>query len=608
MQASIQRLSLVLLAGCVLLVASTSGQQQRVQQKTSVAQQKAKTATVQQKQAGGAAPATALEVVPQGVLGFAVLRNLGELDEKLNALAKGLQIPAPPALMTVRQLLGVGEGLNEKGAVVLAVLPPPEEGSPPLPVMFVPVTDYGKFIAALQPADAKAEQTEVTIAGRPHSVMRKGNYAVLSATHGGAPVRLKEIAAAKAGALSLPRGLTAWAADHDGFLVVMPETIKMALGPIRQGLQQAKGAFPADNDQLKGVAAMFDVYDKMLSTVEKEVTHFAVGLRIDQGNVFLNSHSVFLPNGSLAQAAKDAQAPAESALASLPAGPYMMAFDGVFPETWFQGMAKFSAEAMRMMTPPGGEKLSDEDVKKFVDVMQKSMSGIKSMAFRMGPMRPGKSIYESTAGVMKVANAKEFVNSYEKTVGEMQSLFKKANNPAVGSYEISKTEIGGQQVLQVTMDMSAMLGQVPDQNAQQMMKLMVGESGKVTAYFTPADATTVVMAYGKEALADTLAAAKKNGQTFAAQPEVAKTIKQLPAQSQWVLLFSPSGIVEFVSTVVQHIAPGGPGQLPPFPATPPVGFGARMSAEGCDTSLVLPNEVLAAIGGYAQALQQKLGQ
>jgi hypothetical protein len=437
--------------------------------------------------------------------------------------------------------------------------------------------------------------------------MRKGNYAVLTATHGGAPARLKEIVAAKAGALALPRGLTAWAANHDGFVVVMPETIKMAIGPIRQGLQQAKGAFPADNDQLKGVAAIFDVYDKMLSTVENEVTHFAVGLRIDQGNVFLNSHSVFLPNGSLAQAAKDAQAPAESALASLPAGPYMMAFDGVFPETWFAGMAKFSGEAMRMMTPPGGEKLSDEDLKKLVDTMQKSMKGIRSMAFRVGQLQPGKSLYESTAGVMKVDNAKEFISSYERMVGEMQSLFKKANNPAVGSYELSKTEIGGQQVLQVTMDMSAMLGQLPDQNSQQMMKLMFGESGKVTAFFAPVDATTVVTAYGKDAFTEAFAAAKKKGQPFAAQPEVAKTMKQLPAQSQWVMLFSPSGIVDFVSTVVQHVAPGGPGQLPPFPATPPVGFGARLTGDGCDTSLVVPNEVLAAIGGYAQNVRQQLG-
>jgi hypothetical protein len=595
----------------VFFAATISAQQRQPQQKTTaIAQQKkATTATSQQKQVQAAAPIAALEVVPEGVLGFAVIRNLGELDEKLNALVKGLQIPAPPALMTLRQMVGIGEGLNEKGAAVMAVMPP-EGGGRPLPVLFVPVTDYGKFIASLQPADGKAAQTVVTVAGHPHTVMQKGNYAVLTGTDEfvpGAANRLKQIVAAKAGAVSLPRRLTSWASDQDGFLVIMPETIKMAIGPIRAGLEQAKGAFPADNDQLKGIASVFDFYDKLLTTVQNEVTHFAVGLRIDQGSVFLNSQSVFLPTGSLAQAAKDAKQPATSALASIPAGPYMMAFDGVFPETWFQGMAKFSAEMMRMMAPPGGEKLSDEEVKKLVDAMQKSMSGIQSMAFRIGPLRPGKSIYESTAGAMKVADAKGFVTNYEKTVGELQSLFKKANNPAVGSYEISKTEIGGQQVLQVAMDMSAMLAQMPDQGSQQMLKLMMGESGKITAFFAPADATTVIMAYGKDAFTETLAASKKKGQTFAAQPDVAKTMKQLPAGSQWVVFLSPSGLVEFGSTIVQQVAPGGPGQLPPFPATPPVGFGARLTTEGCDTSLVIPNEVLAAIGGYAQNVRQKFG-
>jgi hypothetical protein len=137
---------------------------------------------------------------------------------------------------------------------------------------------------------------------------------------------------------------------------------------------------------------------------------------------------------------------------------------------------------------------------------------------------------------------------------------------------------------------------------------MVGETGKITAYLTPADANTVAIAYGKDALAEALAAAKKKGESFATQPDVAKTMKQLPTNSQWVVFLSPSGLVDFASTIVQQVSPGGPGQLPPFPATPPVGLGARLTSEGFDTSLVVPNEVLAAIGGYAQTVRQNFGQ
>ena len=62
--ASIKRLSLVALAGCIFFVASISGQQKQqprpLQRTTATAQKKTATGTVQQKQAQAAAPFTAL--------------------------------------------------------------------------------------------------------------------------------------------------------------------------------------------------------------------------------------------------------------------------------------------------------------------------------------------------------------------------------------------------------------------------------------------------------------------------------------------------------------------------------------------------------------------
>ena len=121
-----------------------------------------------------------INIVPEGALGIAVIRNLGELDEKLNALAKGLQIPAPPALMTLRQLIGIGEGLDEKGAVGARHHATGGGRRTPAADHVCTGDRLRKIHRTLQPADAKAAQTEVTIAGRPHSVMKKGNYAVLS--------------------------------------------------------------------------------------------------------------------------------------------------------------------------------------------------------------------------------------------------------------------------------------------------------------------------------------------------------------------------------------------------------------------------------------------
>jgi hypothetical protein len=541
------------------------------------------------------------------VLGFGVVRNLGELDAKLSKLAQDLQVPAPGALMMVRTLSGIQEGLDEKGSLVAAVLPGDEEQQSPFTLLFVPITDYKKFIAQLQPADKDAAgSTEVIIANQTFAVMKKGEYAVLAEPR--YADRLKEVVAAKAGSLGLPAGLTSWAGKHDAYLVVMPDTIKLAIGPIREGLKQAKAAFPADNPQLQSVATMFDVYDNILSTIETEITHFGLGLDIGENAVFVNSHSVFLPDGSLAQAAKDARQPDQRALAALQGGPYVMAFDGVLPESWVKGMSKFSAEAMRMMAPPGGEKLTDEQIKKLTEVMQQSMSGVKSMAFRFGVIQPGKSIYAGMTAAMQVDNAEKFMDSYEKSIREMSGAFKESKNPFFQSYDVTKAKVAGTEALKVTMDMSAMFKELPDPNAQRMIELMVGEGGKLTAYLAPAGQNVVIMAYGEDSFAEAMTSATKKSASFTSQQEVSTTLKLLPENSQWVAFFSPRGMVDFARTMMQNIAPQQAGALPQFPVTPPVGLGARMTAQGLDTSLVLPKQVLMAIGGYAQAIQQNQGQ
>ncbi len=602
---STTRLSLGLaLATAMLLSLTTSAQQKgaTAQKKSATVQ---KTTTAQKSNAAGKPPA-ALDLLPEGLFGFAVVRNLGELDAKISGLAQDLQVPAPGALMLIRTLSGIQEGLDEKGSLVVAILPAEEEQGPPVPVLFVPVSDYKKFIGQLQPADKDAEATEVTIANQNFAVMKKGNYAALAEPRH--VDQLKKAVAAKGGSLGLPGHMTTWAGDHDAYVVVMPDAIKKAIGPIREGLQQAKAAFPADNVQLQGVVAIFDVYDNMLSTIEKEITHFGLGLRIDQGTVYVNSHSSFLPNGSLAQAAGDVRQSGQGALASLPAGTYVMAFGGAIPESWIKGMTKFSAEAMRMMAPAEGDQLSDEQIEKLTKIMQESMSGMESMAFRFGPVQPGKSIYSGMSAAMKVKNSKEFLTRYERVIREMSVVLKESKNPFFQSYELKKGKVGGVETLQVTMDMSAMLKGAPDPNMQRMFELMVGEGGKLTAYLAPADATTVIMAYGEESLTETLQAANKKTASFTAQQEIATTMKLLPKDSQWVAFFSPKGMIEFAHSMMAAIAPGAPAQLPPFPVTPPVGLGARMSAQGCETSLVLPKELLAAIGGYAQAMQRQGGQ
>jgi hypothetical protein len=268
-------------------------------------------------------------------------------------------------------------------------------------------------------------------------------------------------------------------------------------------------------------------------------------------------------------------------------------------------MSGFSAEMIRAGAPQvGGKPLTDAEMRQLAEAMQKSMSGVKSMAMRIGVMGQGKSMYDGMAGVIKVENSREFLDGYEKSIGEMSKLFEKSKNPLFGSYEISKGNVAGVSALQVTVDMSAMFGAAGDPNAQRMIELMMGKGGKVTAYLGAVDDKTVVMSYSQDGFSEVLETVKNKGRSLATQEDVAATMKLLPKESQWLGFISPKGVVEFVKVIVTAVAPGGPGQLPPFPDTPPVGFAAKMTPQGFDTSLVVPKETLAGISSYALMMHQ----
>jgi hypothetical protein len=505
--------------------------------------------------------------------------------------------------MTLRQLAGVREGLDEKGAVLLTVLPGKENG--PMPLLFIPVTDYAKFIAQFKPGDATGEVVEFNIGRAEFAATKKGSYAVL--TEPRQRDRLKEAAAEKTGSLGLAAALISWIGKHDAYFVAMPDGIKQAVKPIRNGLEEAKRSFPADNEQLKNVAAVFEIYDQILAGIEKEVTHFGVGLRIDDGTIYINSQSTFVPGGSLARAAADVKAPAERGLALVPSGQYLLAFDGVFPESWFKGLGRLSAQFMGIMSAQSGKELSDEDLKRMTEAMENSMRGIQSMAFRMGILRPDRSLYDSMSGVLQVEDARQYVANYEKTAREMSKLFDNAGHPVFKSYKVAKADVDGVAALELAMDMSGMLDAAGDPMQRKMMEMMFGPGGKLTAYIAPADADTVAMAYSKEALRATLDSVKNKGEALAADEDIQRTLKLLPGDAQWIGFLSPKGVVDSGKTIVQQVAPGIPGQLPPFPDTPPVGFGARMTAEGLETSLVIPKDVLAGIGAYSQTMRQNFG-
>ena len=110
------------------------------------------------------------------------------------------------------------------------------------------------------------------------------------------------------------------------------------------------------------------------------------------------------------------------------------------------------------------------------------------------------------------------------------------------------------------------------------------------------------MGFGsKESTERVIAAIKKARTGLDGDAGVAKTAALLPSGASVVAFLSPAGMIDFIQRIVPAIMPSQAKidlKLPEFPKTSPIGFAVTAGKEELRTYLVVPGEVLRAIGQY----------
>ena len=260
------------------------------------------------------------------------------------------------------------------------------------------------------------------------------------------------------------------------------------------GLQAAKTQMASQGEQGKAALAGLGMYDGLVAAMDKEISHSAVGLRMaDDGGIHVVSRTLPVEGGALAKIASQAKPAKVSPLAGLPQTPYFVAGGGVFTAASMKSWMEISFGMMRSY--PGGDKLTDEQIKKLSEISLKSMRGMRSMALLMGVGEGDEPLYGRMLLVMKTKDAKAYLDSYEAAMAEMMKIFKDADSPLF-SFESQRTEIDGLPVLKLTMNMEPFLmGQGQGPEAKKMLELMFGSGGKMDVYMAAADQQTVVGAY-----------------------------------------------------------------------------------------------------------------
>jgi hypothetical protein len=566
-----------------------------------------------------------LSVIPESALGVAVINNLSDVSAKIQKLTDKMQLPVPELLPMAQLYTGAQQGVDDKGTLAAAMFADDREDATwsSMVAVFVPVTDYKAFVAQLVPDDANAEISEVTIFGEKFLVTNKDAFAVLAATT--ARHLLEQIRGSSKSVAPTLEPLRPWLAKQQAAVVVTPAGKKLLVEKLSALMdtasQAAEQGAAADNnggdekqpapDALASLREMMGALKELLAAADGQLTQLGVGVRIDEGPALhVSARLLFTPQGTLSQWSAGVKPPKAGLLAGLPPGKFALAYGGVAVE-FAPALARLVDRMMQVGLSQFG--LSPEDRKKLSDILAQQRANQTSTGGVLGQLRPGDSIVATSMSVEHVKDAVKHM----KLAREMFALLSKVRPPGGDAdkslYTVSDVTVGDLKALELVTDMSAMIGAEGANGQAEMAEMfrgffskLFGGEGEMRAYMTVADDHTVVMAYSKELLVRAVEHVRKGAAGLEADEQIAATNKLLPERAQWAAYISPQGVVQWIDTLLRQLPAELNLKLPPFPQSDPIGAAAKVSAEGLDAELVLPESVVAGIGQYVGTIQQMM--
>jgi hypothetical protein len=557
-----------------------------------------------------------LDHVPPDALGFALARNVSAANDKIEKFLKIFEdlsdTPVPPPWPFVKAATGLGDGLNEQGDVLVALLSGPDGPAEPRPMLLVAVADYSKFAASIS-GDASGEICRVTIAGEEVLAARRGSYAMLmNVEH--RPV-MESILASEPTAPAALAPITDWMSSTDVSLVLTPLGVDLLtklgqdeLSKARQQLDERTD--PALAEMMKQYRQGLQLYEMILGYLGAEVDVAAVGLSIDDAtNVRLSKRFVLDKSGQAASWG-DAPAPSPSPLAGFPAEPFVLGGGGPTPAAWGEGMASFARKMTEQFAKESGFEKFDEDQWKKVEQSWKSvMKGIRSTSFVMLPGEKEDPLISNVFYVVKVDDANQYIKSSRESYELWNKLLEESSLDLgmMMKYEFEDVEVAGKKGLAMTSDVSKVVDDAGLPMFSGVMNSIFGEDGKFRIHLIAADKTTVVTALAShDRLAEAIdhAVAGETGLAESAEVQAAATL--LEPGAPWQFFVSPQGVVQWGSRLVALVTAqfgGGAENIPAYPESPPVGFSWTLAAGQFHAEMVWPVETLEQLAAYIKTCQ-----
>jgi hypothetical protein len=186
-------------------------------------------------------------------------------------------------------------------------------------------------------------------------------------------------------------------------------------------------------------------------------------------------------------------------------------------------------------------------------------------------------------------------------------LIDQSESPNFMKMEASEVTVNGLHGIRISMDMkSLMQAQNSPPQTMQMIEKMFGEGGKITTHVIAADDNTILLSYAPVEIIDKkIATYLKSTTRLEDEPGIAKIASLLGQQPGMVAYLSPQGTVAWIGQMMQMALPPGveAPEFPEFPKTLPIGFSAKMVANGFETEMVVPAELPRVFKDFSQSIR-----
>lgn len=528
----------------------------------------------------------ALQRIPENALGFAVVKNLEQTSAKVDQLLVPLDITFPSPLSLVKIVTGWDAGLDPSGNVVIAFLPADDPKSEPEPLVFVPVSSYEEFANSIN-ADASGEICRITLLGEDILVAQDGPYAMLMNVE--YRQTMEELVSLEAEPIASLAPLANWLPNQDVAVVLMPAGLQYVSQIKQQSsrLLALRSSFSRSRSTYSSFLS--EVFSpKALAALRSHVNLAAAGVAMDDRSTVRVSEQLILKETSPLAKLAPTTSQSNAAKLGLSPQPFVFTAGGPLEAGWGKQVAILLG-ATEQETQP----------------LQVLLDDLRSCSMVMLPGEKPEPLLGNFMGVATVPNTQTYLEAIPTVVESWNKLLQAAAGDIKLEIELNPLTVSGQTGYEFVVDIASQADDPRVPTLRWMYEAALGPDGKLRVQLLPVDETTLVFGLAtKSQLSELLEIALDDSVSSPTLPDALATLQMLQPTSQWKLLASPQGCVQWASRVASeflvHISPTEV-KIPEIPDSPPVGLSAQWNGQQLQFEAVLPEQTWKNLARYYQA-------